>query len=57
METYHPHTMPVKCSVENCSYNQGRMCNAKRIEVNTKGDGKAKTPEGTCCSTFESKMQ
>jgi len=57
MDSYQTHTMPVNCSVENCSYNEKKMCNAKRIEVNTKGDGKAKTPEGTCCSTFENKMQ
>ena len=48
--------MPVKCSVENCSYNRSRMCHADEIEVSAMGDGKAKTVDGTCCSTFENKV-
>ena len=45
--------MPVKCSVENCQYNQSQMCQAKAIEVNAMGDGKAESSLGTCCSTFK----
>lgn len=48
--------MPVKCSVENCSYNRSRMCHADEIEVSAMGDGKARTVDGTCCSTFENKV-
>ena len=45
-------TKEIKCSVDNCSYNKSHMCNADSIEVNTMGDGKAETADGTCCSTF-----
>lgn len=49
--------MPVECTVENCSYNQSRMCHANKIKVNATGDRKAETRDGTCCSTFENKME
>ena len=45
----------VGCSVENCQYNEDRMCHADRIDVNAMGDGKAETCDGTCCSTFKNK--
>lgn len=57
MEQYEAPKMPVSCSVENCSYNQSKMCHANKIEVNAMGDGKAKTCDGTCCATFENKME
>ncbi len=44
--------MQVKCSVENCHYNHRRMCYADALEVNSMGDGKAETSDGTCCTTF-----
>lgn len=45
--------MEVKCSVENCQYNNHHMCYADKLEVNAMGDGKAKTSDGTCCTTFQ----
>jgi Domain of Unknown Function (DUF1540). len=49
--------MSVKCSVENCAYNQDRICHAKALEVNTMGDGMAQTSDGTCCTTFKQKNE
>ena len=45
--------MSVKCSVDNCNYNKSNMCHADALEVNTMGDGKAETSDGTCCTTFK----
>ncbi|MCR4435340.1 MAG: DUF1540 domain-containing protein [Clostridiales bacterium] len=45
--------MQVKCGVENCRYNNGRMCHADALEVDAMGDGKAETSDGTCCTTFK----
>jgi hypothetical protein len=45
--------MQVKCNVENCYYNQSKMCHANSLEVDATGDKKVKTPDGTCCSTFK----
>jgi len=45
--------MQVKCGVDNCDYNKSRMCYANSVEVNTMGDGKAQTRDGTCCTTFK----
>ncbi len=45
----------VKCSVDNCQYNRNKMCYAKSLEVNAMGDGRAKTSDGTCCTTFVNK--
>lgn len=42
----------IKCNVSNCQWNIKRCCSAKEIEVNSIGDGYAKTSDGTCCSTF-----
>lgn len=39
----------VGCVVNNCSYNASGNCLANKISVNGK---KAKTSNGTCCSTF-----
>lgn len=39
----------VGCVVNNCSYNANGNCLANKISVNGK---KAKTSNGTCCSTF-----
>lgn len=47
-------SMKVKCGVTNCIYNKANMCHADNIEVNTMGDGMAKTSDGTCCVTFKS---
>ncbi|MFZ5968459.1 MAG: DUF1540 domain-containing protein [Bacillota bacterium] len=47
--------MNVKCGVDNCHYNKNHMCHASAIEVNAMGDGKARTSDGTCCTTFKSK--
>lgn len=45
--------MKVKCSVDNCHYNEDHMCYADELEVNAMGDGKAETSDGTCCTTFK----
>jgi hypothetical protein len=45
--------IPVKCKVENCHYNKKQACYANSLEVNTMGDNKAETSDGTCCSTFK----
>ena len=45
----------VKCGVENCSYNFGSMCHANELEVNAIGNNKAKTSDGTSCTTFINK--
>lgn len=47
--------MHVKCSVENCHYNDKEMCFADCLEVNAMGDGNAETSDGTCCNTFKNK--
>jgi hypothetical protein len=48
--------MQVKCSVENCKHNLGRMCHAGDLEVNAMGDQHAQTSDGTCCTTFINKQ-
>ncbi len=47
--------MKVKCNVDNCLYYKNGKCHAKSIVVNPMGDGRARTSEGTCCTTFVSK--
>ena len=47
--------LQVKCSVTNCQYNEGHLCHANNIEVNAMGDGRAKSSDGTCCTTFINK--
>jgi hypothetical protein len=44
--------MQVKCNVANCQFNSNSMCTADGLEVNAMGDGKARTSDGTSCSTF-----
>lgn len=44
--------MQVKCSVENCYYNQQHMCHADSLEVDAENSSQAETSESTCCSTF-----
>lgn len=51
----HSPKMQVKCGVENCYYNNNRMCHSDALEVNVMGDGKAETSEGTCCTTFKNR--
>ncbi len=48
-------SIKIKCGVDNCLYNKNRMCHANALQVNASGDGKARSREGTCCSTFVSK--
>jgi Domain of Unknown Function (DUF1540). len=43
----------IKCTVENCHYNDNNLCQAESIEVNAMGNGKAETCDGTSCSTFK----
>lgn len=43
----------VKCTVENCHYNNKHTCQAQSIEINPMGDGVAETCDGTNCSTFQ----
>ncbi|MBE6022165.1 MAG: DUF1540 domain-containing protein [Cellulosilyticum sp.] len=43
----------INCSVENCSYNQGKYCCASIINVEGKG---ANITETTCCATFLDRM-
>ena len=43
----------IKCSVENCHYNNSHCCVADSIEVRPMGNGVAETCEGTSCSTFK----
>lgn len=45
----------VKCGVTNCHYWESHFCNASALEVNPQGDGKARTSDGTCCTTFMAK--
>lgn len=46
----------VKCSVENCSYNEERACSAEALEVNSMtGKDKAHISDETCCTTFKDK--
>lgn len=47
--------MHVKCGVDNCNFNRGKMCYANDLEVNAMGDGKAQTSDGTCCRTFKNR--
>lgn len=47
--------LQVKCSVSNCQYYKDHLCHAENIEVNALGDGRAKTSDGTCCTTFINK--
>ena len=39
----------INCSVENCSYNQGKYCCASVVKIEGRS---ANVTEETCCSTF-----
>lgn len=43
----------IKCVVEECQYNQNRLCQADSIEVCSSGDKMVETTDGTACSTFK----
>lgn len=44
----------VKCSVENCAYNEAKCCHASCIKVDCCCDGdQAKDREGTECASFK----
>lgn len=43
----------IKCVVEECVYNQNKMCNADSIEVRSSGDMSVSTSDGTACETFK----
>lgn len=43
----------IKCTVENCHYNNAHSCEANSIEVRPMGNGVAESCEGTSCSTFK----
>ncbi len=45
--------MQVKCGVDTCHYWKSNYCFANGLEVNSHGDGKARTSDGTCCTTFK----
>lgn len=45
--------MEVRCGVDTCQYWKSDFCHANALEVNATGDGKAKTSDGTCCTTFK----
>ena len=45
--------MQVKCGVDNCHYWEDHFCTASALEINTQGDGKARSSDGTCCTTFK----
>ncbi|NLU49512.1 MAG: DUF1540 domain-containing protein [Syntrophomonadaceae bacterium] len=45
----------LKCMCEECHYNQDFECHADGIEVESSGDLRVKSSEGTCCRTFRHK--
>lgn len=47
----------IKCSVDNCAYNENKRCNASGIAVNAMGDGMAMSSDGTCCETFVQRQE
>ncbi|AEY66026.1 DUF1540 domain-containing protein [Clostridium sp. BNL1100] len=47
--------MKVKCGVTNCAYNEGQMCYANALEVNSMDGAKASISDETCCTTFKDK--
>lgn len=46
-------TKGIKCVVEECAYNQNKLCNAEEIEVRSSGDMSVNTSDGTACETFK----
>ena len=43
----------VKCSVENCHYNNDEVCHASSLKVDAIGDCEAESSNGTSCTTFK----
>ena len=43
----------VRCSVDNCKYNNHEICHANSLKVDTIGDCHAETSNGTSCTTFK----
>ena len=43
----------IKCVVEECVYNQDKLCQADSIEVRSSGDMAVATSDGTACETFK----
>ncbi|UOF89892.1 DUF1540 domain-containing protein [Fodinisporobacter ferrooxydans] len=43
----------VRCTVEECSYNDNKNCIANSIEVRSNGNDIVGTKKGTLCATFE----
>ncbi|MCL5047164.1 MAG: DUF1540 domain-containing protein [Actinobacteria bacterium] len=44
--------MQVKCGVDNCHYWEDQHCTASALEITPQGDGKARSSDGTSCTTF-----
>lgn len=42
----------IKCVVEECKYNNNKVCQAQGIEVRSSGDMSVETSDGTACETF-----
>lgn len=45
----------IKCSVEECTYQNNNECYADAIEVRSSGDMVVETSDGTACETFTPK--
>jgi hypothetical protein len=45
----------IKCSVLECQYNKGVMCEAPMIQVNHNGARKSRQSDDTQCETFKPK--
>lgn len=43
----------VRCTVEECKYNENKDCTANSIEVRANGNDIVGTKKGTLCATFE----
>lgn len=46
-------TKEIKCVVEECAYNQDKLCHADTIEVRSSGDNSVQSSDGTACETFK----
>lgn len=42
----------IKCSVEECTYQNNNKCQADAIEVRSSGNMAVETSDGTACETF-----
>lgn len=45
----------IKCQVEECVYNQSKMCQADEIEVRSSGTMSVSSSDQTACETFRSR--